>query len=196
MANDTDIVKANVRVWATIGSAVFWAPKGTPLPESPFEDLDDAFELIGALTEDGPTEGLAVESNDLRVWPGGQIARTVNTSTDKTFGFTAVEEKPVVTKIFYGHGDVTVSGTGENAYARYDIPDAIGTVEGVMVANFVDDDSVKVRCMELVQVSERGDRSNSTEGGEGYELSTKVIGQDYVLTTQAAYLDGAGTTEP
>ncbi len=190
MANDTDVVKSNIRVWATIGSAVFWAPKGTSLPETPFEDLDPAFSLIGAMTTDGPSEGLSVESNDLKIWPGGQTGRTVNTATDKTFAFTALEEKPVVTRIFYGHGDVTVTGSGAQKFAEYEIPEAIGTVEGVMVAIFVDgDDALKVRKMELVQVSERGDRGNSTEGGEGFEMTVKVIGKDSVMTTQASYLE-------
>jgi hypothetical protein len=114
----------------------------------------------------------------------------VNTATDKTFAFTALEEKPVVTRIFYGHGDVTVTGTGAQKFAEYEIPEAIGTVEGVMVAIFVDgEDALKVRKMELVQVSERGDRGNSTEGGEGFEMTVKVIGKDSVMTTQASYLE-------
>lgn len=190
MANETDVIKDNIRVWATIGSAVFWAPKGTSLPETPFEDLDPAFSLIGAMTTDGPSEGLSVESNDIKIWPGGQTGRTVNTATDKTFAFTALEEKPVVTSIFYGHGDVKVTGTGAQAFAEYEIPESIGTVEGVMVAIFRDgDDALKIRKMELVQVSERGDRGNSTEGGEGFELTVKVIGKDRVMTTQSAYLE-------
>ncbi len=190
MANETDVIKDNIRVWATIGSAVFWAPKGTSLPETPFEDLDPAFSLIGAMTTDGPSEGLSVESNDIKIWPGGQTGRTVNTATDKTFAFTALEEKPVVTRIFYGHGDVKVTGTGAQAFAEYEIPESIGTVEGVMVAIFRDgDDALKIRKMELVQVSERGDRGNSTEGGEGFEMTVKVIGKDRVMTTQAAYLE-------
>lgn len=191
MATEHEVVKDNVRVWATIGSAVYWAPKGTALPETPFEDLAPAFELIGALTEDGPSEGLSVDSNKIKGWPGGQTLRNVNTSTDKTFSFTALEEKPVVTRIFYGHGDPVVTGEGAQKFAEYEIPDAIGMVEGVMVAVFKDgDDALKVRKMELVQVSERGDRANSTEGGEGFELTVEVIGKDSVMTTQAAYLDG------
>lgn len=190
------IVKDNIRHWSGIESAVYWAPKGTPLPETPFEDLDEAYHLIGALTEDGPSEGIAVEANDIKVWPAGQTGRTVNTSTDKTFGFTALEEKPVITRIFYGHGEVTVTGTGAERFAEYEIPDAIGTVEGVMLAVFHDGDSLKVRKMELVQVSERGDKGNSTEGGDGFELTTKVIGKDSVMTTQPSYLDEDEAPDP
>lgn len=187
MANH--VVKDNVRVWSGIDGAVFWAPKGTPLPETPFEELDTAFVAIGALNEDGPTEGMSVESNKIKGWPASQTLRVVTTATEKSFSFTALEEKPIVTRIFYGHGDITVSGTGATQYARYDIPEALGTVEGAMVTVFADGDYMKVRCMELVQVSERGDVSNGTEDPAGYELTVDNIGADYVLTTQPAFLE-------
>ncbi|UOQ56073.1 hypothetical protein MUN78_10190 [Leucobacter allii] len=190
MANT--VTKDNVRIWSGMEGAVFWAPKGTPLPATPFEDLDDAFQAIGALNEDGPGEGLSVDVNKVKAWPAGQTVRTKPTATEKTFTFTALEEKPLVTKIFYGHGDVVVSGTGAEQFARYDIPDALGTVEGAMVTVFEDDGYLKVRCMELVQVSERGDVSNGTEDPAGYELTVDNIGLDYVLTTQPAFL----TTTP
>ncbi|MEV8339211.1 hypothetical protein [Leucobacter sp. NPDC077196] len=188
-----DIVKDNVRVWSDMDSMVFWGPKGTPLPETLTEALDDGFLPIGALSEDGPGEGVSVDVNKIKGWPAGQTLRIKTTSTEKTFSFTALEEKPVVTRIFYDHGAVTVTGTGDAAVARYDIPDSFGTVEGAMVTVLNDGNYKKVRCMELVQVSERGDVSNGTEDPSGYELTVDNIGADYVLTNQPAYLAEATT---
>lgn len=187
------VVADNVRVWSDMDSMVFWAPKGTSLPETLTEDLDEAFLPIGALTEDGPSEGLSVDSNKIKGWPNGKTLRIKSTATEKTFSFTALEEKPVVTRIFYGHGDVAVTGTGDAAVARYDIPDSIGTVEGAMVTVLNDGNYKKVRCMELVQVSDRGDVSNGNEDPSGYELTVDNIGADYVLTNQPAYLAEATT---
>lgn len=182
------VVGDNVRIWSGMEGAVFWGPKGTPLPETPFEDLDAAFEAIGALNEDGPGEGVSVDSNKVKGWPGGKTLRIKPTATEKTFKFTALEEKPLVTRMFYNHGAVVVSGEGAQKFARYDIPETFGTVEGAMVTVFEDDGYLKVRCMELVQVSERGDVSNGTEDPAGYELTVDNIGKDYTLTTQPAYL--------
>lgn len=182
------VTKSNVRIWSGMEGAVFWGPKGTPLPATPFEELNAAFKPVGALTEDGPGEGLSVETNKIKGWPASVPLRTKPTATEKTFKFTALEEKELVTRLFYGHGEVVVSGTGAERFARYDIPDSIGTVEGAMVVIFEDDGQLKMRCMELVQVSERGDVSNGTEDPSGYELTVDNIGLDYVMTTQASYL--------
>lgn len=190
------VVKDNIRYWSDLEGAVFWGPLGTPLPETPFEELNEAFEAIGALTEDGPSEGVSVDVEKLKIWPGGQTARVKTTGTEKTFAFTAVEEKPVVTKLFWDAGAITVSGTGETQFAEYDIPESFGTVEGAMVAVFRDGDNIKVRKMEKCQVSDRGDVSNGTSDPTSYELTVDVIGKDSVMTTSAAFLEAAPETEP
>ena len=178
--------KDDVRVWGSLGGAVFWAPKGTPLPETHDEDLNPAFAPVGILSEDGVNEGLSVDTTKIKGWPGGQTVRVTNTSTDKTVAFTMLENSPLSAKLYYGAADPVKAGTG----ARVDIPEAVGVVEGVAVIEKHDGDVVERRCIELAQVSERGDQSSNNEDAAGKEVTLEAVGKDYLLTNAPAFLEG------
>ena len=178
--------KEDVRVWASEGGAVFYAPKGSSLPEAWDEDLDSAFVPVGILSEDGPTEGLSVDSNKILGWPGGMTVRVTNTSTEKTIGFTMLENSPLSAKLYWGAGDPIADGsTG----ARIDIPEAVGTVEGTFVLEKHDGDTVERRCIELGQVSERGDQQSGSEDAAGKEVTLESVGADYILTNAESFVE-------
>ena len=177
--------KDDVRVWGDLGGAVFWAPKGTALPEEWDEPLNAAFKPTGILSEDGVEEELSVDSNKIKGWPAGQTVRVTNTSTEKTIKFTPLQDTPLVAQLYYGTGAPTSDGgTG----ARIDIPEAVGLVEGSIVVVKVDGDTVKRRCCELVQVTERGSVTSNTEDAAGREITVESVGVDYELTNAAAYV--------
>lgn len=182
--------KDDVRVWASEGGAVFYAPKGTPLPETWDEELNAAFQPVGILSEDGLTEGLSVDTNKIKGWPGGMTVRVTNTSTEKTIGFTMLENSPLAAKLYWGADDPVVAGTG----ARIDIPSAIGVVEGTFVLEKHDGDTVERRCLELGQVSERGDQEANSEDAAGKEVTLESVGEDYILTNAASFVDALPTT--
>lgn len=177
--------KDDVRVWGSLGGAVFYAPKGTALPETHDEELVEAFIPVGILSEDGVTEGLAVETNKIKGWPGGQTVRVTNTSTEKTFAFTMLENSPLAAKLYYGASAPVAAGTG----ARIDIPEAIGTVEGVFVVEKHDGAVVERRCVELGQVSERGDQTANNEDAAGKEVTVESVGEDYILTNAPSFVE-------
>lgn len=175
----------NVRVWASNGGAVFYAPKGTSLPETHDEALDPLFVPVGILSEDGVSEGLSVDTNKIKGWPGGRTVRVTNTSTEKTFGFTMLENSPLAAKLYYGSDAPVTAGTG----ARIDIPEAIGIVDGAFVVEKHDGDTVERRCIENGQVSERGDRTANNEDADGKEVTVESVGGDYILTNAASFVD-------
>lgn len=181
--------KDDVRVWGSLGGAVFWAPKGTALPETFDEALDPAFTPVGILSEDGVNEGLSVDTNKIKGWPGGQTVRVTNTSTEKTVGFTMLENSPLAAELYYGADKVVKAGTG----ARIDIPEAVGVVEGTAVIEKHDGEIVERRCIELGQVSERGDQSSNNEDAAGKEVTLESVGKDYILTNAPAFVEAAVT---
>ncbi|KAM9866753.1 hypothetical protein ACIFOC_00445 [Leucobacter aridicollis] len=180
--------KADVRVWASEGGAVFWAPKGTALPETHDEDLDPGFSPVGILSEDGPTEGLSVDTNKLKGWPR-QTVRVEPTSTEKTVSFTMLQNTPLAAELYWGVEKVVKAGTG----ARIDIPESIGVVEGTVVIEKHDGDVVERRCIELGQVSERGDQASGNEDAAGKEVTLESVGKDYILTNAPAFVEAAVT---
>lgn len=176
----------DVRVWATDGGAVFYAPKNTALPEKFDEPLADAFIPVGILSEDGPTEGLSVDTNKIKGWPGGRNVRVTNSSTEKTISFTMIQNSPIAAKLYWGAGDpVSDGGTG----ARVDLPESVGTVEGVFVLEKHDGNIIERRCIELGQVSDRGDQESGSEDAAGKEVTLESVSGDYILTNDPSFVD-------
>lgn len=175
--------KDDVRVWAGAGGAVFYAPKGTALPETHDEELDAGFIPTGILSTDGVNEGLSVDVNKIEGWPR-QIVRVEPTKTEKTVGFTMLENSPIAAQLYFGADAPTKAGTG----ARIDIPESVPMVEGAFVIEKHDGDIVERRCIELGQVSDRGDQSSGNEDAAGKEVTLESVGKDYILTNAPAFV--------
>lgn len=190
MANEDLYTKEDVRVWGSLGGAVFYAPKGTSLPETWDEKLNAGFIPVGILSEDGVSEGHSVESNKIKGWPSGMTVRVSTTGTEKTMTFTMLENSPLSAKLYYGADEPVKAGTG----ARIDIPEATGVVEGAFVIEKHDGDVIERRCLELGQVTDRGDLTANNEDAAGKEVTLESVGKDYILTNAAAFVDAAVET--
>lgn len=85
-----------------ITGAIYAAPIGTILPESPVEELDEAFRGLGYCSDSGMTNGTNLETTDIKSW-GGETVLVIQTSKDDTFHFVLLEVKNVdVLKFVYG----------------------------------------------------------------------------------------------
>lgn len=178
--------KDDVRIWAGAGGAVFYAPKGTALPATHDEALNAKFVPVGILSTDGVNEGLSVDVNKIEGWPR-QTVRVEPTKTEKTIGFTMLENSPIASKLYFGADAPVKAGTG----ARIDIPESIPMVEGVFVVEKHDGDIVERRCIELGQVSDRGDQTSGNEDAAGKEVKLESVGKDYILTNAPAFVSVA-----
>lgn len=87
--------------------AVWRAPKGTTLPTSVSQALDNAFKNLGYVSEDGITNTNSPDSDKEKAW-GGDVVLNFMTEKDDTFGMKLIESLNVeVLKAIYGDDNVT-----------------------------------------------------------------------------------------
>lgn len=106
MANNT----ANVSVGKPMtGGAVYVAPLGTTLPATAVATLDQAFEPLGYISEDGVVNSLERTSENVKAW-GGDIVLSPQTEKVDTWAMTFIESlNPTVLEQIFGSDNV--SGT-------------------------------------------------------------------------------------
>ena len=105
MPNDASLVGVGK---PKVGGAVYIAPLGTTAPTDSTTALDEAFELLGYISEDGVVISEERDSDNLVAW-GGDTVRTLQSTYTETFAFTPIEVNPVVARAQYGDGNVTVT---------------------------------------------------------------------------------------
>lgn len=95
-----------------VSGAVYYAPVGATLPTSVSATLDAAFKELGHISEDGLTNEIGVESEDIKAWGGSTVLSTQTEKTD-TFSFTLIETlKADVLEFVHGQGNVTTGNDG------------------------------------------------------------------------------------
>lgn len=182
MAGNSD----NIRVYGDLDSEVFFAPVGSTLPTTVADPIAP-FAAIGWLSEDGVSLSVSTDVEKFRGWQGGATLRTKVTGTEKTITIQALEETPGVTELYYGHGAPTVTGTGDTAVARVDLPEGIGSVARAAVFKFVDGGVTKLLCCEKVEVTGRGELAHTNTGMTVYELTLDILGDSFILTDAPAF---------
>jgi hypothetical protein len=178
----------NIRAYGDLDSEVFFAPLGSTLPTTIAADPTTPFAPVGWLSEDGVSLALSTDVEKFKGWQGGTVLRTKVTGTEKTITIQCLEETPGVTELYYGHGAATVSGTGDAAVARIDLPEGVPTVARAAVFKFVDGGVTKFLVCERVEVSGREDLSHQNSSLTMYGLTLDIIGDSYILTNAPAYV--------
>lgn len=107
---DTDKVynnTANVSVGGGVEGAYFFtAPVGTPLPITPWDDLDPVFEPLGFISSDGVTNAIDRSSDAITDLNGEAIASSRGDRAE-TLALTFAEVKAATLREIYGYKNVT-----------------------------------------------------------------------------------------
>lgn len=103
------LTAANVRVAVTGGT--YFAPTGTALPTTASASLDEDFVELGYVTEDGITQTIDEDTEQIRAWQNGDIVREVQTSHAVTYDLALLETNADTLEVYYGNHTV-VSGAG------------------------------------------------------------------------------------
>ncbi len=89
------------------GGAIFRAPKGTTLPTSVSDQLNEAFKNLGYVSEDGITNANSPDSDKEKAW-GGDVVNNFLVEKDDTWAMKLIESLNVeVLKAIYGDANVT-----------------------------------------------------------------------------------------
>lgn len=105
-SNNTDNVSAAKGVK---GGYIFSAPVGTTLPANIKDDLDEAFLVLGFVSEDGYVETLDASTDDI-LDMNGDLMDSCATSRVESAAFTLAEIKADTLKVQYGEENVTDVG--------------------------------------------------------------------------------------
>ena len=90
-----------------VGGAIFRAPLDTDLPTNATDELDSAFEDLGAVSDDGVTNSNSIDVETLKTWSGA-VALTTQTGKEDKFTFKLLEGLNVnVLKAIYGEDNVS-----------------------------------------------------------------------------------------
>lgn len=97
---------------------IFAAPIGTPAPSDAVSPLGESFVNLGYVNEDGLTNAIETDSEEIKEW-GGNTVLTVQTSRTETFTFTFIESlNTEVLKQVFGAVNVTDGSVKHNGLPR------------------------------------------------------------------------------
>lgn len=161
-----------------VDGGIYFAPAGTTAPTDATTTLASAFKNLGYVSEDGVTNSLSKETNEIKEW-GGDTVDTVLTGQTDTFTFKFIESFNVDTlKCIYGtsnvsesSGAITITVNAKDAPSGVYVIDMIqrgGRMKRIVIPNG--------------KITELGDIVYKADEAVGYDC------------TLAANLDSSGNT--
>ena len=161
-----------------VDGGVYFAASGTTPPTDATTSLAAAFKNLGYISEDGVTNSLSKETNDIKEW-GGDTVDTVLTGQTDTWKFKFIEALNTDTlKCIYGTANVTESSGAISVTVK-----ATEAPSGVYVIDMIN----KGGRMKRIVIP----NGKITELGDIVYKSDEAVGYDVTLT---ANLDSSGNT--
>lgn len=157
-----------------VGGAVFFAPAGTALPTDATTELAEAFVNAGYISEDGVTNEVETDSEEIMAW-GGDLVLNPQTSRSEQYTMTFIEGNEVTYGVVYGKENVSVESTSGAITIKHNGKER---EERVMVIETIHGDKVKRQVIPRAKVSEVGEVAYKDDEAVGYETTIKALIDD------------------
>lgn len=152
------------------GGALYYAPKGTTVPTDATTALGAAFIQTGYISEDGLTQEITRDSEDIKAW-GGDTVLTTQTEYSEKFTFSLLETLDAnVKKLVYGDANVTETNGAVTA-----ISNSTELAEHAMVFEMVQAGRAVRRVIPCGKVSEIGEITYVDGEPVAYELTVTAL---------------------
>lgn len=181
MANSTLVVAGKPKV----GGAIWSAPLGTTLPTDATTALNVAFKDLGYVSDDGLTNELTTDTEEIKAW-GGDTVLTAQTGTSDTFTYKLIEALNIeVLKEVYGANNVT----GTLATGIKISVNSKEKIEHVIVIETIVRDKFKRIVLPIAKIKEMAEITYVDGEPVGYEVTVQAL-PDSNGNTHYEYIGG------
>ncbi len=181
MADSTLVVAGKPKT----GGAIWTAPLGTTLPKDATTALDAAFKSLGYVSDDGLTNELTTDTEEIKAW-GGDTVLTAQTGTSDTFKYKLIESLNIeVLKEVYGASNVT----GTLATGIKILVNSKEKIDHVIVIETVVRDKFKRIVLPVAKIKEMAEITYVDGEPVGYEVTVQAL-PDSSGNTHYEYIGG------
>ena len=175
-----------------IGGAVFWAPAGTTLPTDAKTALDSAYVDLGYISEDGVTNSVERETEEIKAW-GGDVVLKPQTSKTDSFTMTFIESLRMdVLKVTHGSDNVTRTGDDEHGYITTVRENSQELDHGIFIVDVVMGEAIKRIVIPDGQITEIGEVTYQDNSAVAYESTITAFPYDgYESDTHREFIETA-----
>lgn len=154
-----------------VGGAVFFAPAGTTIPTDATSKLNEAFVNAGYISEDGVTNEIETDSEEIKAW-GGDVVLNPQTSRSEQYSMTFIEGNKTTYGVVFGEDNVQVAEVTGAITIKHNGKER---EERVMVIETLHGDFVKRQVIPRAKVSEVGEIVYKDDEAVGYETTIKAL---------------------
>ena len=155
---------ANVDV--AITGAIYRAPVGTTVPNSPTAGLDYHWEDLGFIGDGGLTESPNDTTTEIKAWQNGTTVRRLITGFTYNWSFTAIEQNGVVLETY--HKGSTMSSAGGVNTLEVLAPNA---QRWMFLFDVIDGDKHERIVLQDAEVTERGEVVYKNDEAIGFPIT-------------------------
>lgn len=169
---DNSLNAKNVSVGKPVATGAVWlAPIGTALPTTASEQLNSAFESVGYVSEDGVTNEVETDKEEIKAW-GGDIVATPQTSYSEKFTLTLIETRATTLKVVYGDANVEVDSKG-TIKVKHNSTEKTPIV--MVIEVLLSDNRIKRIVVPNCKLSEIGEIAYKDDEAIGYECTFQAL---------------------